>query len=132
LYTVTYCGDILSPPVEVHDIANPREDVNPVEFGHDLGGMREFGPVPDVDDDLDFHAAWETRVYGLMRTLLRNGAFTDDEFRYAVEQMDPAAYLSASYFERWVDTLERLSVSKGFISQADRAELLAMMSEPQV
>lgn len=82
---------------------------------HDLGGMRGFGPVMSIEDSAPFHAAWEARVFAIVRALIYNRAFSPDEFKEAVERMDPAAYLGASSYERWTDALERLCVAKGLL-----------------
>jgi nitrile hydratase subunit beta len=83
---------------------------------HDVGGQTGFGPVP-VDGDGEgsppFHADWEARVYALQKVLGRRGLFTDDELRDAIESLPPEHYLSASYYERWLDALEVLADKKG-------------------
>jgi len=55
-----------------------------------------------------FHADWEARVYALAGVLGRRGLFTGDELRDAIESLPPERYLSASYYERWLDALEAL------------------------
>ena len=60
-----------------------------------------------------FHADWEARVYALAGVLGRRGLFTDDELRDAIESLPPERYLSASYYERWLDALETLVARKG-------------------
>lgn len=100
-----------------------------MSYIHDIGGLRGLGAVPELDDDLDFHAAWEARVFGLMRSLRYAGAFTTDEFRHTIERMDPAAYLGASYFERWIDAVERLCLAKGLIDEAQLDEIRSAMRE---
>lgn len=96
-----------------------------VPYIHDIGGLHGTGPVPGVDDEADFHAAWEARVFGIVRSLVHNGHFTLDEFRHSVERMAPEDYLGASYFERWLDAVERICAEKGLISSADRDRLRA-------
>lgn len=88
---------------------------------HDLGGMHGFGAVP-VDEDTSFHADWERRVFALNRLLAMQGVYAVDEFRHGVERMPPATYLDATYFERWLDSLERLCVEKGVIDAEALAE----------
>lgn len=100
-----------------------------MNYIHDIGGLHGFGPVPDRHDELQFHAAWEARTFALMRALLHNGVFAVDEFRHAVERMEPAAYLSATYFERWVDAIERLCVERGLITAAERDKLVDVAHE---
>lgn len=99
-------------------------------YVHDVGGMHGFGSIADLDDSAPFHAAWEARVFGIVRALIYNGAFAPDEFRHAIELMDPTAYLGASYYERWADALERLCVEKGLLTEDDRGAARAAMGEP--
>jgi nitrile hydratase subunit beta len=83
---------------------------------HDVGGQTGFGPVPAGEDEAGappFHADWEARVYALAGVLGRRGLFTDDELRDAIESLPPERYLSASYYERWLDALEALVTRKG-------------------
>jgi nitrile hydratase subunit beta len=83
---------------------------------HDVGGQTGFGPVPAGEDEAGgppFHADWEARVYALAGVLGRRGLFTDDELRDAIESLPPERYLSASYYERWLDALETLVARKG-------------------
>ncbi len=86
---------------------------------HDLGGMQGFGPVERETDEPVFHERWEGRVHGMMRTGLRLGVFNLDEYRWAVERMNPAAYLAASYYEKRLAALERLYIEKGVITQKE-------------
>lgn len=85
---------------------------------HDMGGMHGFGPI--VRDELVFHADWEKRVHALRALSRRLGIFNIDEGRHAIERMAPAAYLDATYYERWADALETSLVDKGVL---DRAEI---------
>lgn len=82
---------------------------------HDVGGLHGFGEIETQDDEPGFHHEWEARVFALNRTLLQQGCYTLDEFRYAIERMEPQAYLSASYYERWLHAIESLLVQKGII-----------------
>jgi nitrile hydratase len=87
---------------------------------HDMGGMHGFGSVPG--DDAEFHADWERVVYGMDKIAKAEGLFTVDEKRHAIERMEPAHYLSAPYFERWLDGFERLLVEKGHVTEAELAD----------
>ena len=75
---------------------------------HDLGGVHGFGPLVVEADEPPFHHEWEARVFAINAFLLRSGAYTLDEFRAAIEAMPPAAYLAASYYERWLFAVESL------------------------
>jgi nitrile hydratase subunit beta len=83
---------------------------------HDVGGQTGFGPVPGDSHDGDgapFHADWEARVFALSRVLLRRGVFSLDEFRDAIERLPPERYLTASYYQRWLEAMEVLLAGKG-------------------
>ncbi|HEU5471490.1 MAG TPA: hypothetical protein VFV67_12620 [Actinophytocola sp.] len=101
-----------------------------MSYVHDIGGLHGFGPVDGRDDELYFHAAWESRVFALVRALIHNKAFTWDEFRHAMERMEPAEYFANGYYERWALGVEQLCAEKGLISAADRAAIHAAMAEP--
>ncbi len=75
---------------------------------NDVGGMHGFGPIVREADEPPFHHQWEARVFALNRVLLARGVYTLDEFRFAVERIDPAAYFALSYYERWFTAIERL------------------------
>ena len=83
---------------------------------NDVGGMHGFGEIDREDDDAPFHHEWEARVFAINRLLLKRGDYTLDEFRYAVERMDPQEYLAASYYERWLHAIETLVAEKGILN----------------
>jgi hypothetical protein len=85
---------------------------------HDVGGADGFGPIDTRDDGVPFHHEWEARVFAINRLLLARGVYTLDEFRYAIERMDPKAYLAASYYERWLHAIELLLEEKGALRDA--------------
>jgi nitrile hydratase subunit beta len=93
--------------------------VTSVSRVHDVGGQTGFGPVPVGENGEGgeggppFHADWEARVYALAGVLGQRGLFTGDELRDAIESLPPERYLSASYYERWLDALEILVAAKG-------------------
>jgi nitrile hydratase len=87
---------------------------------HDLGGLQGFGPLAIERDEPPFHHEWEARVFAINRFLLRSGRYTLDEFRDAVERMPPAAYLAASYYERWLYAIETLTAAKGVLDVRPR------------
>lgn len=100
---------------------------------HDLGGMHGFGPVEREENEPPFHAPWERSVWAIMRTALREQIFNIDEMRHAIERMEPAHYLSSSYYEHWLAALETLLAEKGVLSAAEldrRTELLRSQPTP--
>ena len=86
---------------------------------HDLGGRQGFGPVRHVPDAPAFHAPWEKRVNALYGLAVRLGIFNMDEYRHAIERMEPRHYLSASYYERTLTSLATLCVEKGIVGREE-------------
>ena len=83
---------------------------------HDIGGGPGFGVIDTSDDGEPFHHEWEARVFAINRTLLARDVYTLDEFRYAIERMDPEQYHAASYYERWLEAIEALLDAKGVLN----------------
>jgi nitrile hydratase beta subunit len=95
---------------------------------HDLGGMHGFGPIEREDDEPVFHAPWERLVFAITRAARAQGLYNIDESRRAIERMEPARYLAASYYERWLASAVTNLVEKGVVTAAEleaRMELLA-------
>jgi nitrile hydratase len=100
---------------------------------HDLGGRQGFGAVRWTPDAQAFHAAWELRVNALYALAVRQGLFNMDEYRHAIERMEPRHYLGASYYERTLTSLATLLVEKGTMTHAElerRAEGLFPQAAP--
>jgi len=86
---------------------------------HDLGGKQGFGKVRYTLDAKPFHAAWEVRANSLYALAVRLGIFNMDEYRHAIERMEPRHYLSASYYERSLTGMLTLCVEKGIVSHEE-------------
>lgn len=85
----------------------------------DMGGLQGFGPVNCADDDTKFKAEWEARTFAVNLLSLAAGCFNIDESRHSMEKMPPADYLTTSYFEHWLYSLEDLLISKGVFTQEE-------------
>ena len=96
---------------------------------HDLGGMHGFGPVEPEADEPVFHQPWEGRVFALRMAVGALNEFNRDEFRHAIERMEPAAYLETSYYEHWLHAIETLLVEKGVISRAELDARIARLAK---
>ncbi|MBB3285946.1 MULTISPECIES: nitrile hydratase subunit beta [Rhizobium] len=81
---------------------------------HDLGGQMGFGPVAPEPNEPYFHAEWEKRALGITLSCGAFGAWTIDESRHARENIPPASYLGASYYEIWIRAVEALLERHGF------------------
>jgi len=86
---------------------------------HDLGGKQGYGRVRYTLDATAFHNAWEVRVNSLYAFAVRSGIFNMDEYRHAIERMDPRHYLTASYYERSLTSLATLCVEKGVLTREE-------------
>ncbi len=97
---------------------------------HDMGGMHGFGAIAREVDEPVFHADWERRVFALE---LLVEAFVEganiDAFRHAVERLDPATYLGASYYEKWALALETLLVDAGVVTPEEVAARVTALEE---
>jgi nitrile hydratase len=83
---------------------------------HDMGGRQGFGPVRYTLNAKAFHAPWEIRANSLYGFAVRCGLFNMDEYRHAIERMEPRFYLTASYYERSLTALATLCVEKGVVT----------------
>ena len=84
---------------------------------HDLGGRQGFGPVRHTLNAQAFHEPWERRANALWALALRHGLFNMDEYRHAIERMEPRHYIAASYYERLLTSVASLCVEKGVFPQ---------------
>jgi nitrile hydratase subunit beta len=90
---------------------------------HDLGGKQGFGRVRYVPNAPVFYAQWERRVNAMYSLAVKQGVFNMDEYRHAIERMEPRHYLSAGYYERTLTSLATLCVEKGLTTQAQLEQL---------
>ncbi|MFW5918457.1 MAG: nitrile hydratase subunit beta [Haloferacaceae archaeon] len=97
---------------------------------HDMGGMHGFGPVPE--DDAAFHADWERTAYALNKLLRLQGVYNIHEYRHSVERMEPGAYLTATYFERWFTGVEQLLLEHDVLEEAEIERRLTATSSEDI
>jgi len=83
---------------------------------HDMGGRQGFGPVGYTPGAASFHAPWEVQVNALNGHAVRLGIYNMDEYRHAIERMDPRHYMAASYYERTLTAVATLCVEKGVVT----------------
>src|ERR1700736_5622205 len=90
-----------------------------MDGAHDMGGMHGFGAVVESGAEVAYHQRWEPRVFAiqLLVGLERLGAGPGG--RPVREEMDPAEYLAASYYERWLFSAEQRLLRKGTITPGD-------------
>jgi nitrile hydratase len=97
---------------------------------HDLGGKQGFGTVRYEPTKKGgpgtqiYHDAWEIKANSLSGALVGAGLFNMDEYRHAIERMEPRHYLNASYYERVLVACASLCVEKG-VATIEQLERLA-------
>ena len=83
---------------------------------HDLGGMEGFGAVRPERDEPTFHHPWEALAFRLNTAAIGwLKAYNADEYRHAVERLDPAYYLTAPYYERMLTAIISLLLEKNVL-----------------
>jgi nitrile hydratase beta subunit len=90
-----------------------------VPLASDLGGLRGLGPIVVEPDEPVFHSEWERRTFGISQTTIGKGVCSVDEFRHAIERLPPIAYVSASYYGRWMLAAERMLVEHGVLTDEE-------------
>ena len=95
---------------------------------HDMGGMHGFGPIEPEPDEPVFHAEWERRAFALTLAMGARGEWNLDMSRYARECADPGWYLASSYYEHWLQGLQRLMTERGQVTDEEILERERQMS----
>ncbi|AIJ24700.1 MULTISPECIES: nitrile hydratase subunit beta [Amycolatopsis methanolica group] len=88
----------------------------------DLGGTDGLGPVVVEENEPVFHAEWEKAAFAMFASSFRAGLFGVDQFRHAIELMDPAEYLLSNYYEHWAHAVQYYAEKQGLIDAAELAE----------
>lgn len=83
---------------------------------HDRGGWPGAGPIDQTEHELE---DWEYLADGIASALSEKGLRRTDEMRRAIESLDPEAYESMGYYERWVAATEALLIEKGILSREE-------------
>ena len=83
---------------------------------HDRGGMPSSEPIDRTEHELE---DWEVLTDALAGALGRAGVMNVDELRRGIESMPPGEYERASYYERWLFSLEANLTEKGVIAPGE-------------
>ncbi len=95
----------------------------------DLGGRRGFGSVPIELDEPVYHEPWEGSVIaGILATIMA-GLYNVDQFRAAIDDLEPLSYISIGYYRRWLHTLEVNCVNAGVFSPEELEARIAEIAE---
>jgi nitrile hydratase accessory protein len=84
-----------------------------------IAAIDEQVALPRKNGELVFEAPWEARAFGLAVALSEAGMYPWRDFSQGlaaetavVEQQGAPA----SYYERWLETLEKLAIARGLVS----------------
>jgi nitrile hydratase subunit beta len=83
---------------------------------HDRGGQPTNEPIDRSEHALE---DWELLTDALVGALGRAGVMNVDELRRGIESMPPAAYEQASYYERWLSSVETILTEKGILEPGE-------------
>jgi nitrile hydratase subunit beta len=83
-----------------------------------MGGMHGFGAVVTPGSDRVNEHPWELRVFALS-TLVGIERLGSGSGRAIREEMEPAVYLAAGYYERWLWSTEQRLLRRGTIEDGE-------------
>jgi nitrile hydratase len=83
---------------------------------HDRGGWPTDEPIDRREHEL---ADWELLTDALVGALGARGVMNVDELRRGIESMPAEAYERASYYERWLFSVETILVEKGVLGAGE-------------
>ena len=89
---------------------------------HDRGGWPTDAPIDRSEHEL---ADWEVLMDAIVGALGQHGVMNVDELRRAIESMDPTAYETATYYERWLYAAETILEEKGVVGAGELDARLA-------
>ena len=89
---------------------------------HDRGGRPTDARIDRTEHQL---ADWELLTDALVGALTRRGLMNVDELRRGIESMPREAYEQASYYERWLHSIETILTEKGVLDPGELDRKLA-------
>ena len=83
---------------------------------HDRGGWPTDERIDRTEHEL---ADWEVLTDALVGALGERGVMNVDELRRGIESMPPDEYERASYYERWLYSIETILTEKGLLKPGE-------------
>ena len=99
--------------------------------------LDEDGPAapPRVNGELTFEAPWQGRAFGLVMSLAERGVLDYEEFRAeliaavaAADCRSLAGEASFSYYDCWLEALERVLTGRGLVGPQALAGRVALLA----
>ena len=84
-----------------------------------ITAMDEQAALPRKNGELVFEAPWEARAFGLAVALNEAGVYPWRDFSQGLAAETAAVERQgapASYYERWLETLEKLAIARGLVT----------------
>jgi nitrile hydratase accessory protein len=84
-----------------------------------ISNMDGYVALPRKNGELVFEAPWESRAFGMAVALNEGGFYHWHDFHDSLVAEIAAAEQSGApskYYERWLASLEKLAIAKGFIT----------------
>ena len=89
---------------------------------HDRGAWPSDAPIDRTEHQL---ADWEVLTDALVHSLAGQGLLNVDELRRGIESMPPDEYEQASYYERWLYSIETRLLEEGVLAPGELDARLA-------
>jgi len=89
---------------------------------HDRGGWPTDAAIDRSEHEL---SDWELLTDALVDALARQGVMNVDQLRRGIESMPPDEYERASYYERWLYSVETILTEKGLLASGELDARLA-------
>jgi len=84
---------------------------------HDRGGWPDDTPIDRTEHAF---AQWEDHTHAMLELLIGpKFHFNLDEFRRAIEGIEPEKYEAMTYYERWLTAIETCLVQKGVLTREE-------------
>ena len=83
---------------------------------HDRGGWPDDRPIDRAEHEL---ADWEVLMDSLVGALGQKGVMNVDELRRGIESMPPTEDETASYYGRWLYSVETILTEKGILAPGE-------------
>jgi nitrile hydratase subunit beta len=83
---------------------------------HDRGGWPTDAPIDRAEHEL---ADWEVLTDALLGALAARRLINVDQLRRGIESMPPEEYERASYYERWLYSMETRLVEEGVLAPGE-------------
>jgi nitrile hydratase len=100
-----------------------------VDGVHDMGGMDGFGQVVEPGGEIVSAERWESRVFAIHMVEELEDLGAGPGARAVREEMPAADYLAASYYERWLFSVERRLERSGAIAPGEVEQMMRRLHD---